>query len=103
MDIDQLDVWKKWRETPFPEWDGSDLGELRPDLAYLDYLVADTVIPYVEDGKPFTPPTDVISRLSVIEKTLLTADATPEVHKLLEYVALLKEVFAIVSKTAAGD
>jgi hypothetical protein len=57
-------AYKAWRRAPFPpNTDDERLGDLHDDLAVADTWVADTVIPYADNGVVRPSVLDVVAEL----------------------------------------
>jgi hypothetical protein len=52
--MSENDAYARWRNEPFPSGSTTDeVDEVHGDLAYWDAMVADTVIPIVENGAAY--------------------------------------------------
>jgi hypothetical protein len=97
-----------WLETPMPAGSTTDdVDELKADLAYWDHMVAETVLPYVNDGVWREPPVDVHTGLAAVRQrvTNCARSATVANVELLRqydaYAGLLATVYAEAERHAA--
>ena len=85
--------YERWQRQPFPPGSLSDaVDELHADLAGADAWVAESVIPFVEDGIHDPARFDVIAELDALRRRasdLATAVASDERGPVNEYVAYL--------------
>ena len=94
------DAYARWRRQPFPPGSACDpVDELHADLALADAVVADAVIPFVEDGVYELPLLDVVAELRALgaRASELQTTAGPDegglVQDYADYLALLSLVF----------
>jgi len=88
------EAYDAWMGAPFPIGDAEDgTGVLHDDVALVDTWVAESVVPYVKDGRfiPATP--DVLRELRALNdraSALGDVDGAPEY---LRYIGLLSDVY----------
>jgi hypothetical protein len=93
-------AYQAWRERPFPPGSpDDDVDELHADLALADSWVAESVIPYIEDGSHQPANVDVLSELRALRRRAekLETTAKPEESRLAvdyrDYIDALAEVY----------
>lgn len=60
-------AYRAWREAPFPGGSSNDkVDELRAELILADTWLADTLIPFVEEGRRWEDTSDISERLDRI-------------------------------------
>ena len=90
-----------WIAAPFPEGSATDedADDLKSDLAYWDYIVADTVLPFVNGGGWREPPVDVRSGIGDMRKRTqelagrAKSDEVDRVRRYEDYITLLATVY----------
>jgi type I site-specific restriction endonuclease len=84
--MSETDAYARWRNEPFPS--GSTTDEVHADLAYWDAMVADTVIPIVDEEELFREyPSDFLDLLIVDECHRGSASPTSSWRAVLEHFA----------------
>jgi len=93
-------AYAAWRNQPFPLGSHLDaLDEVHADLVLADTWVAETVIPFVEDGRYYPAQIDVIPKLQEIGDRARklgdsgTADEKRLASDYVKYVVLLRSVY----------
>ncbi len=92
--------YERWQQQRFPDGSATDaVDELHADLALADAWVADSVIPFVEDGVHQPARIDVLAELGELRRRAsdLASSITPDDRELVEvyaaYLDLLADVY----------
>ena len=98
MDFER--AYSAWRQRPFPEGSRIDpLDELHADLVLADTWVAQTIIPFVEDGRYHPAQVDVLGKLQEIRDGAAAlgksgvADEKRLAREYLTYAELLRTAY----------
>src|SRR4029077_8587317 len=102
-------LYGRWRELRFPR--GShrdDVDELHADLALVDTWVADTIVPYVEQGAITLPQVDIAAGIRDIRSRAIALREGPAgeeralLDRYIDYVDLIEKLYAAF-RTEQGD
>jgi hypothetical protein len=96
-----------WLDAPMPHGSATDdVDELKADLAYWDYVVAETVLPYADDGVWTEAPVDVRHGIADLRKRVHERARSASgrdvelLHKYDSYAGLLADVYTEAERHA---
>ena len=88
------EAFEAWRRVPFPMGSPEDdLDELHADIALADTWVAESVIPFAEQGTFVPAAVDVLHELQALNDRAMRFGETDPVAEYLAYVGLLADVY----------
>ena len=99
------EAYRAWRSQPFPSGSHDDqIDDIHAQLAYVDAVVADVVIPFVESGRDVSVKLDVAALLNELSSRIAAHDETVSARldgRLAEYqhyCDLLRSVYELAPK-----
>jgi hypothetical protein len=92
-----------WMRAPFPIGDAEDgIGVLHDDVALVDTWVAESVVPYVKDGKFIPASPDVLGELQALSDRAIALGDVDGAPEYLRYIGVLSDVYGAFLQERPG-